>query len=274
MQDSTVWTPPAGVLGDILREADSRVSRLRPDTARFRDALSRCSVPPSMAAALRRTDVAVVAEVKRRSPSAGTISARLSAAEQARQYQQGGAAAISVLTEPIYFEGTVEDLQAAHSAVSLPLLRKDFHVDPVQLLETRVAGAAAVLLIARALPPDALRALAVAASELSLEIVVEVRSAAELELAIAVDAPMIGINSRDLETLEVDPRVSEALLPLVPSDRVAIAESGIRSRADVERLAAAGADAVLIGSLLSAAARPADLLRSLTTVPRRGARNG
>jgi len=221
-----------------------------------------------MAAALRGEVVAVVAEVKRRSPSKGDINPGISAREQAVAYAAGGAAALSILTEPDHFGGSAVDLQDARDAVSLPLLKKDFHVRDVQLLEARALGASAVLLIARALDPARLRALADFASDLGLESLIEVRDEAELATALSTRAPMIGVNNRDLETLAIDPSTCDRLVPLIPADRVAIAESGVRRREDVERYAAAGADAVLVGSSLSASGDPAAAVRALASVAR------
>jgi indole-3-glycerol phosphate synthase len=224
---------------------------------------------PSFAAALRRVDVAVIAEVKRRSPSKGVINTSIDAAVQAAAYAGGGAAALSILTEPTEFGGSIGDLTDAQQATSLPTLKKDFHVRPIQVVEARAAGASAMLLIARALPPDRLRELAGHAIEIGLEIVVEVRSEAELEDALAIDEAVIGVNSRDLETLVIDPFVTARLIPMIPADRVVIAESGVSTRADIERVAGVGADAVLVGSSVSAAVDPAAAVRALTGVARR-----
>ena len=240
---------------------ESRASELR---ARASD------VPTarSFGAALRRADVAIVAEVKRSSPSKGVINATIDAGTQAGAYARGGAAALSILTEPAEFGGSIDDLAAASRAASLPTLKKDFHVRPIQALEARAAGASAMLLIARALAPDHLRLMSNAALELGLEVLVEVRSEAELEEALAIDDAIIGINSRDLETLIIEPEVTSRLMALIPSNRVAIAESGVTGRADVERAASIGADAVLVGSSVSGARDPAAAVAALTGVVR------
>jgi indole-3-glycerol phosphate synthase len=222
----------------------------------------------SLADALIGPHVAVIAEVKRRSPSKGAINANLDAAAQALAYAAGGAAAISVLTEPLHFGGSTADLGDVQRAVAIPTLKKDFHVDAVQLIEARSLGASAALLIARALSPEELIALARVARDLELEVIVEIRDMFELERAIGVDARMIGVNNRDLETLHIDPTTAARLVPEIPRDRVAIAESGMRSAADVTAAAAWGADAVLVGSALSAAANPTSAVRALTRVPR------
>lgn len=223
---------------------------------------------PSFAGALRGSTVAVIAEVKRRSPSKGDINGDISAASQAAAFARGGAAAISVLTEPEHFGGSLADVQEAGAATSLPILRKDFLVDELQLLEARRAGAAAALLIARALSPESLLRLAAFARDVGLEPLVEVRSEAELDRALAAGARVVGVNTRDLETLAMEPAVRERLIPLIPAGCIAVAESGILGAGDVELAARLGADAVLVGSSLSAAADPASAVRALTGVPR------
>ena len=187
---------------------------------------------------------------------------------QLRAYEAGGASAISVLTEPRRFGGSNEDLRRARATVGIPLLKKDFHVDVVQILEARALGASAALVIARAVEPGRLKELVRAGRDAGIEILVEVRDERELHLALALDAELIGVNNRNLETLEIDPDTAPRLLPLIPRAVVAIAESGIRSAADVARVAAAGADAVLIGSELSKSPDPENTLRQLIDVPR------
>lgn len=211
--------------------------------------------------------MAVIAELKRRSPSRGPLNDSLDA-RQTTEFERGGAAAISVLTEPAFFGGSLDDLRTVRDSVKLPVIRKDFHVHESQLREARDAGASAVLLIVRALSPEELPSLMSAARGLGLETLVEVRSAPELERALDAGAEIIGVNSRDLETLEVDERVPERLMPLVPPHVVAVWESGIRNATDVQRAAVAGADAVLVGSALSQANDPAQLVRELINVPR------
>lgn len=213
--------------------------------------------------------MAVIAEVKRRSPSRGEINTHLNPASRAREYERGGAAAISVLTEPTHFGGSEEDLRDVRAVVRLPILRKDFIIDEAQVIEARAWGASAVLLIARALPPDELAALAESARQWQIEPLVEVRNEQELEAALAARARAVGVNSRNLETLDVDAGVVDRLLPAVPADVVAIAESGMGTRADVERAAASGADAVLVGSALSAAPDAATAVRMMAAVRRR-----
>jgi indole-3-glycerol phosphate synthase len=201
--------------------------------------------------------------VKRKSPSKGAINPGLSAQAQARAYEAGGAAAISVLTEPAEFGGTNEDLIAVRAATSIPVLKKDFHVDAVQLFEARAIGASAALLIARALSPSELELLTGVAADIGLEVIVEVRDGEELDRAIALPVTLIGVNNRDLETLIIDSSTTDRVVPRIPADRVAIAESGMSARTDIERAARAGADAVLIGSSLSASGDPLAALRAL-----------
>ncbi len=269
---STSWLPPAGVLGRILGEAAERVAALRAQrggVAGLERAAAAADVPPSFTDALRGGDVALIAEVKRRSPSKGEINGALSAADQAVAYARGGAAAVSVLTEPRHFGGALSDLTAARAA-GIPLLRKDFVIDEVQLLEARAALASAALLIVRALSPAALPRLVAFARGIGLEVLVEVRSEQELERALEAGATIVGVNNRDLETLAIDREVGDRVLGLIPSSCLAVAESGVRDRADVERAAHAGADAVLVGSSLSAAPDPTAAVRALTGVARVG----
>lgn len=263
---SATWTPPTGTLGRIVAEAAPRVEALRGRRSELEREAAAAPRVPSMADALLRPTVAVIAEVKRRSPSKGDINPGLDPVAQATAYAIGGAAAISVLTEPLHFGGAAEDLPAIGRTVQLPLLKKDFHVDPIQLLEARALGASAALLIVRALGPEGLASMAREADALGLETLVEIRDERELEWALATGARMIGINNRDLETLIIDPSTSIRLLPLIPADRIAIAESGVSAREDVEAVAAAGARAVLVGSSISASPDPIEAVRDLADV--------
>ena len=262
------WRPPAGTLGTLIAEARWRVSALRLKASELDRDVAHSAAPPSFSAALLSDDVDIIAEIKRSSPSKGSLDTTIDAAEQARRFAEGGAAAISVLTEPRHFAGRVEDLIDARRGCALPLLRKDFHIDPLQLLEARSAGASAVLIIARALPPESVVRLVKFASSLSLEAIVECRDERELELALDAGALLIGINSRNLETLEVDPRLFDRLIHRIPPGKIAIAESGISTVEDVRAAADAGADAVLVGSALSTSADATQLVRSLVGVPR------
>jgi indole-3-glycerol phosphate synthase len=259
-------------LDQILTSTRLGVESLRPRQPELARAAEDAPRGPSLGAALRGSRVAVIAEVKRRSPSAGSLREDLDPAERAALYAGHGAAAISVLTDERFFGGSIEDLaRAAHRvAGAVPLLRKDFILDELQITEARAAGASAVLLIVRALEPDRLRALLTTAEHLGLDALVEAHTEAELDQALSAGARVIGINSRDLDTFRIDVERAWRLLARVPPDRIAVAESGMATLADVERAAAAGADAVLIGSALSIAPDPGGLLRSLSAVDRRG----
>jgi indole-3-glycerol phosphate synthase len=270
VQGSPVWAPPTGALGGLVQQAHARAAELAAHQAELerKAELSASRPKRSLAAALWRSDVAVLAEVKRRSPSKGWIQATLDAPDQARAYERGGASAISVLTEREQFGGSNEDLEAVLAAVELPVLKKDFHVHPLQLLEAKGLGATAALLIARALSRASLRQLFESAHALSLEVLVEVRDEEELERALELGAPLVGINNRNLETLEIDHGRSERLLQCIPERVVVVAESGISVRGDVERLARSGAHAVLVGSSVSAANDPESAVRNLTGLQR------
>jgi indole-3-glycerol phosphate synthase len=232
--------------------------------------LERVPAPPSFRGALIRPTLAVIAELKRRSPSSGSIREDLDPASRAISYARNGAAALSVLTDGPYFGGSVEDLRTAADNCSLPILRKDFILEEIQVLEARAAGAAAVLLIVRALGADRLVDLLRYSVELGLDALVEVHTLAELELALESGAQIVGINSRDLDTFVIDVAAAWRLLGRVPQDRVAVAESGILTRGDAARAAEAGADAVLVGTALSASSAPDRLLRELSRVVRHG----
>lgn len=266
------WQPPAGTLGRILADVAARIPELLARSAELERAAASAPPAPPFAAALAGRTVAIIAEAKRRSPSRGTLNAALDVGTQLAAYERGGAAAGSVLTEPRHFGGAASDLAAARAAARLPLLRKDFVVHPLQMTESRAAGASAVLLIARALAPGMLRVLCEGARGAGLEVLVETRTEGELEAALEARAHMIGVNARDLETLQVDAGVIEGLLPRIPAECVAVWESGVTGAADVRRAADVGADAVLVGSLLSAASDPAAAVRALCGVPRGGRR--
>jgi len=264
------WAPPGGVLGALTDEAAARAATLRSSLAELRRKADAAPVQPSFATALRRADIGVIAEVKRSSPSKGVINPDLDLVRQVGAYEAGGAAAISLLTEPTRFGGSNDDLTAARRSVGLPLLKKDFHVDVLQVLEARALGASAALVIARAVPPKRLQEIMTAGADAGLEILVEIRDERELELALSLNAGLIGVNNRNLETLVIDPETSVRLLPLIPRDVVAIAESGVKSAVDVKRFAAAGADAVLVGSELSGSGDPEAAVRALTGIERTG----
>jgi indole-3-glycerol phosphate synthase len=256
-------------LEQILRSTRGGLDSLHARRATLERDVATSRVPPSFRAALRKGVVAVIAEVKRRSPSAGAIREDLDPAERAALYAEHGAAAVSVLTDGPYFGGSIQDLRAAAQRSSVPVLRKDFILDEVQILEARAAGAAAVLLIVRALG-SRLQPLLRFAADLRLDGLVEVHTVGELDTALEAGASIIGVNSRDLDTFEIDIETAWKIVAGVPAEYIAVAESGMAGPKDVRRAAAAGADAVLIGTALSAAVSPERLLQELTRVVRRG----
>ena len=215
---------------------------------------------------LRAAGSSVIAEVKRRSPSKGDLAEITDPAALARQYAAGGAAAISVLTEERRFSGSLDDLRAVRAAVDVPLLRKDFMVEPYQVLEARAAGADLVLLIVAALDDDTLRRLHDRARELGMAVLVEVHDEPETERAVALGAELLGVNARNLKTLEVDEDAFGRLAPLVPADRVLVAESGIGGPVDVKRYVAEGARAVLVGEALVKDGDPEGAVRAMTGI--------
>jgi indole-3-glycerol phosphate synthase len=183
-------------------------------------------------------------------------------------YQLGGAAAISVLTEPARFGGTDDDLIAVAAKVQIPVLKKDFHVAENQIAHAASLGASAALVIVRAIEPAVLRRLAAVAAETDIELLYEVRDEFELERALETGAEIIGVNNRNLETLDVEPQTVSRIVPMIPPECIAVAESGYVTVEDIEVAVRAGADAVLIGSSLSASREPAQAVRALTSVPR------
>jgi indole-3-glycerol phosphate synthase len=254
------WVPPKGTLGELVR---AKLARRESPVTRFTG-----TVPP-FGEAICRDFISVIAEIKRASPTRGPIRPELDAASQAAAFARGGARAISVLTEPDRFGGSIEDIARVRAAASLPILKKDFHTTPEHLLEAKALGASAALLIVRALAPTALQECMTTAREIGLEVLVEVHRPSELDLAVKCGAQIIGVNSRNLETLELDPGVHGRLLPRIPEEVIAVAESGMSVRLDLRRVADQGADAVLIGTSLSQATDVVALLRSLSSVTRR-----
>ena len=214
-------------------------------------------------AALAAPGTPVIAECKRRSPSHGVLVAQYDPCAIARAYERGGAAAISVLTEPAFFDGSLEHLSAVRVAVSLPLLRKDFIVDEYQLLEARAAGADAILLIVAALDGNTLVRLQTRAWELGLAALVEVHDEDELKRALDCGARIVGVNNRNLRTLDVDVEASDRLAALMPRGPITVSESGLRSRAEVDRLKALGYRAFLIGERFMTDADPARAVAEL-----------
>jgi indole-3-glycerol phosphate synthase len=257
-------------LDQILRSTRDALPALHARRAAVEREAADTPRPPSLIDALRRPEVAVIAEVKRRSPSAGSIREDLDPADRAERYARHGAAAISVLTDGPFFGGSMDDLRAAAARARVPVLRKDFILDELQIVEARAAGAAAILLIVRALPQARLALLLRAARSAGLGALVEVHTEPEVARALNAGATILGVNSRDLESFRIDTAAAWTILRSVPREIVAVAESGMASAPDVEVAAAAGADAVLIGTALSAAADPDALLGHLSGITRHG----
>lgn len=257
----------------ILASTRSELERRKAELpeARLRERMLRADAVKAVrgfrAALGRGPDIAVIAEFKRRSPSAGRLREAPDVAEIARAYERGGASAISVLTEGPNFEGALDDLSAARAACGLPLLRKDFIVDPYQLCEARLSGADAVLLIVAALEPAELETLREQASELRLDVLVEVHDAAELNVALAAGCDLVGINNRDLRDFTVDVERTFTLLAEVPADVLVVSESGIAIPEQLTRLRDAGVAAALVGESLMRAGDPAEALRALRAYP-------
>jgi indole-3-glycerol phosphate synthase len=218
----------------------------------------------AFSAALTRSDrFNVIAECKRRSPSRGVLRTDYDPGAIARAYDAGGAAAISVLTEPTFFDGHLEHLTAVRGATSLPVLRKDFIVDRYQVLEARAAGADAVLLIVAALPAAALKALHGSAIDAGLEVLVEVHELSEIPVAVDAGARIIGVNNRNLRTLAVNTEASDRAVDFLPDDMIAVAESGLKTGSDLRRLRSSGYDAFLIGERFMTADDPGRALGEL-----------
>lgn len=253
------------IVDDIVAARSAALARAKHDVSRSQlEQFPRYAEPRrGFVSALRRGHPAVIAEVKKASPSRGVIRADFDPIAIARSYAEGGAAAISVLTEEQFFQGHLSYLGAIRDVVTLPLLRKDFLTDPYQVVEARAWGADAILLIVAILDEARLRDLMSVAAELGLDALVEVHTEAELARAAAAGATAIGINNRDLRTFVTSLATAERLRPLVPAGAVAVAESGIDSAADVARLRAAGFEAFLVGESLMRASDPGRRLSEL-----------
>ena len=257
------------ILDRIVRTKRGEVRALRSARAELARAARSAPPPRDFRAALRKPsgEVAIIAEVKRRSPGAGSIREDLDPSDLAAEYAGSGASAISVLTDRTYFGGGLDDLRRVRARVRRPVLRKDFLIDPVQLDESRAAGADAVLLIVRILEDPLLGELLSGARELGMGALVEVHDAAELERALAAGADVVGINNRDLSTFRSSVAVTLELVRRIPPDVVVISESGLATREDLATVGAAGADAVLMGEALLRSPRPGDAVAALTGVP-------
>jgi indole-3-glycerol phosphate synthase len=256
----------ASILDQIFaaKREEVRAQRLRVTPHEIAAAATRAPAPRPFVAALREHTPAIIAEVKRASPSKGDILPGLDPATVARDYAAAGTAAISVLTDR-HFKGSLDDLRGVRAAVDLPLLRKDFIFDPYQLYEARAAGADCILLIAAMLNDGEMRSLAGLARELKMAALIEVHNAEELERANAAGAMLIGINNRDLHSFKTDIATTEALLANFRDEALIVSESGIETAADIRRLHAAGASAFLIGESLLRGGAPRDALAQLVS---------
>ena len=271
-------TKTGTILSRIIESRWAEVARRRrimPETV-LRIAAGKADAPRDFAGALVRDEVNVIAEIKKASPSAGVLRREFEPVSLARGFEQAGAAALSVLTEEENFQGALAHLRDARAAVSLPVLRKDFIVDPWQVWEARAANADSFLLIAAALDDAALAGLLNLGRELGMEALVEVHTAEELERVLAAGARILGVNNRNLHTLEVRVETSLELAGMIPEDRVAVSESGLRSAEDLRKLSAAGFDAFLIGESLMREPDPGAALKRLiaTAVPERSGDSG
>ena len=256
------------VLDDIVAGVRDDLAQRRAETPEADLRARLLEVPPALdpLPEFRRRGSSVIAEVKRRSPSKGDLAEITDPAALATAYQSGGAAAISVLTEERRFGGSLADLDVVRGAVTVPVLRKDFVVDHYQLLEARAHGADLALLIVAALPGDQLRSLYDRAVELGLTPLVEVHDESDAERAAGLGAPLVGVNARNLKTLEVDDATFGKVAPLLPDSVVTVAESGIAVPADVRRYVAEGADVVLVGEALVQDGDPEGAVRAMSGV--------
>ncbi|HEX4164654.1 MAG TPA: indole-3-glycerol phosphate synthase TrpC [Bryobacteraceae bacterium] len=254
----------AGILTEIVQHKQLEVKELRPHAAVLeRQAFERKSAPRSFQAALQAQKPAIIAELKKASPSKGVLVERYHPAFVASAYEDGGAACLSVLTDRNYFQGSLHDLEAARAAVALPVLRKDFVIDRLQVFEAAGHGADAILLIAAVLDINELQELRELAASLQLASLVEVHDRDELQRAIDSGAEVIGVNNRNLQTFEVDIENSVRLSYLMPSKVVRVSESGITDRGAIEYLSQAGFHAFLVGESLMKSANPAEALKQL-----------
>jgi len=253
------------ILDDIVAKVRLRLAekeRLKPLVEIVRTAAAQ-PTPRDFAGALRGARFALISEIKKASPAKGWLHEELDILKQAKMYEQGGASAVSVLTEPDYFKGSLEDLKSVRAAVKLPVLRKDFILGRYQVYEARLYGADAVLLIVSLLAPDTLRDLISLAHEMKMSALVEVHDEAETKTALTAGARIIGINNRNLADFTVDLGTSLKLRPLVPPEITVISESGIATKEDVSRLKGAGINGILVGEALVKAENPEAKIREL-----------
>ena len=255
---------PSGILAEIVQLKKQEVLELQPHASLLeREAYERKLPPRPFAEALRASSPAIIAEIKKASPSKGLLQPNFHPAFIAHSYEQGGAACLSVLTDKQYFQGALHDLEAARAAVSLPVLRKDFTIDRLQIFEAAAHGADAILLIAAILEAQELENFRELASSLQLASLVEVHNQEELAKAIDSGAELIGVNNRDLDTFEVSLDTSLRLSYLMPSAAIRVSESGIATHADIELLRGAGFDAFLVGESLMRSRDPVAALKGL-----------
>jgi indole-3-glycerol phosphate synthase len=257
------------ILDKILatKAAEVAAAKAQKPPTEIREEAKKASPPQDFVGAIRSQivsgEVAVIAEMKKTSPSRGVLREQFDPAAIARSYAQNGAACLSVLTDATYFHGSADDLKAARAACSLPVLRKDFILESYQVYESRAIGADCILLIAAALQREAMRELESCARELHMAVLVEVHNAAELDLALALDTPLVGINNRSLHTFETRLEVTLDLLAKIPRDRIVVTESGILTREDVAMMRRNEVNAFLVGEAFMRAANPGLELRRL-----------
>lgn len=251
------------VLDSIIEGVREDLAKRRRSLGQLHEEMSQAAAPLDAHLALQGAEMKVIAEVKRSSPSKGALSDITDPAALAEQYQAAGASVISVLTEERRFKGSLADLTAVRSKVTIPILRKDFMIDEYQFFEARAHGADVILLIVAALAKSQLRDFYDLATELGMAALIEVHTADELERAMEISPRIVGVNSRNLKTLDVDPAAFAQLIPQIPSDVIRVAESGISSRIDVEFAQKHGAGAILVGEALVTSANPTLAMRTL-----------
>jgi indole-3-glycerol phosphate synthase len=246
-----------------VKRAEVAQARERVSLAELEARVRFAGAPRDFVSALRAAKPAVIAEIKKASPSRGVLRTDFRPAAIARSYEKAGAACLSVLTDRQFFQGANEDLQAARAACALPVLRKDFVIDPYQVFESRAIGADCILLIAACVPAPEMVELEAIARQLGMAVLVEVHDAVELRVALTLKTPLIGINNRNLKTFETRLETTLELLPGLPPGRLAVTESGILATGDVKRMTAAGVTAFLVGEAFMRAADPGRALNEL-----------